>query len=262
MTSPLISRRAALGALMGLAAGARAMGPGTGFHIAQLMHEGRWDARPEGPDGLALEARSRTSIDVEPSSLALQVRDPSLFRYPFLVMCGDARFRFEADERERLRRWFSLGGMLFADNAGRTGPSTAFDGSLREELGLIFPDRGLEKVPQQHVIYRTFYVLDFPAGRAIHRTYLEGLTLDGRLAVLYSQNDVFGALDREAGDWRFDVIPGGDSQRERAIRLAVNVVMYALCLDYKDDQAHTDYLLHERRWRAAPPRVTPSGPEP
>ena len=208
---------------------------------------------------MALEIRARTSIDVE-STVPVAVRDPALLRHPFLVMCGDARFRFEADERERLRRWITAGGMLFADNSGRGGPSTAFDASVREEFEGLFPGHVFEKIPSQHVIYRSFYLLDFPAGRAIHRTSLEGPSLDGRLAVLYSHNDVFGALDREGPDWRFDVVPGGDSQRERAIRLAVNVAMYALCLDYKDDQAHTDYLLHERRWRAAPPRVTPAKP--
>ena len=29
--------------------------------------------------------------------------------------------------------------------------------------------------------------------------------------------------------------------------LGVNVVMYALCLDYKDDQVHLPYILKRRR---------------
>jgi hypothetical protein len=43
------------------------------------------------------------------------------------------------------------------------------------------------------------------------------------------------------------VIPGGDVQREMAFRFAVNVVMYALCLDYKTEQAHIDFILRTRR---------------
>ena len=42
---------------------------------------------------------------------------------------------------------------------------------------------------------------------------------------------------------------------EYAIRLAVNVGMYVLCSDYKDDQVHTDYLLHQRRWKVNPPKI-------
>jgi hypothetical protein len=42
------------------------------------------------------------------------------------------------------------------------------------------------------------------------------------------------------------VTPGGDGQRERAIRLAVNVSMYALCSNYKDDQVHAPFLMRRR----------------
>ena len=47
--------------------------------------------------------------------------------------------------------------------------------------------------------------------------------------------------------WEHEVVPGGDDQREEAFRLAINLVMYALCLDYKTEQAHIDYILRTRR---------------
>jgi hypothetical protein len=31
------------------------------------------------------------------------------------------------------------------------------------------------------------------------------------------------------------VYPGGEQQREMAVRWGINIVMYALCLDYKAD---------------------------
>ena len=43
------------------------------------------------------------------------------------------------------------------------------------------------------------------------------------------------------------MVPGGDEQREEAFRFGVNLVMYALCLDYKTEQAHIDYILRTRR---------------
>ena len=39
------------------------------------------------------------------------------------------------------------------------------------------------------------------------------------------------------------MVPGGDDQREEAFRVGVNLAMYALCLDYKTEQAHIDYIL-------------------
>jgi hypothetical protein len=43
--------------------------------------------------------------------------------------------------------------------------------------------------------------------------------------------------------------PGGEMQREWARRLAINVLMYATCTDYKADRAHVETLLRSRRWR-------------
>jgi hypothetical protein len=254
-----ISRRAWLGSLAAATATARfasALGPATHFHVAQLRYSGSWDPRTTAASVIAQEVRFRTSVDVELDRTVISATDTGLFRYPFLLMAGDGRLRFEPAERQRLRSWIEAGGVLFIDNSGRAEPSEAFDGSVRAEVEGMFPDRPLQKIPPQHVLFRTFYVLDFPAGRAIHRTYLEGLFLDERLAVIYSQNDLLGALDREPlGGWSWDVTPGGETQREKAIRLAVNAVQYSLCLDYKDDQVHTDYLLHQRRWRVSPPKI-------
>jgi hypothetical protein len=41
-------------------------------------------------------------------------------------------------------------------------------------------------------------------------------------------------------------LPDGDVQREHAIRLAVNVAMYVLCSNYKDDQVHAAFLMRRR----------------
>lgn len=233
-----------------------AIGEGSKLQVAQLKHSGNWDTRPMAGLVLAQEVRFRTSIDVQLKRHTVGALDDRLFSMPLLFMVGDGRFRFSAKERIRLRKWILAGGMLIVDNSGRSEPSESFDTSLRAEMAAIFPSRRLIKIPPQHVLYRSFYVLDFPAGRAIHRTFLEGLFIDDRLAMVYSQNDLMGALDRDRlGAWTFDVIPGGERQREKAKRLAINVMQYAMCLDYKDDQVHLDYLLRRRRWRIKPPVI-------
>jgi hypothetical protein len=43
------------------------------------------------------------------------------------------------------------------------------------------------------------------------------------------------------------VMPGGEIQREHAVRLAVNIAMYVLCSNYKDDQVHAPFLLQRGR---------------
>ena len=244
--------------MLTLARGARAIGPGSKLRIAQLKYAGNWDTRPMAALVLAQTVQFRTSIDVQLKRTVLGLDDPALFELPFAMLVGDSRFRLTPKERTNLRKWIEAGGLLVVDNNGRSAPSASFDASVRAEVAALFPGRKLVKIPPQHVLYRSFYVLDFPAGRAIHRTFLEGLFVDSRLAMVYSQNDMTGALDRDKlGAWSFDVQPGGERQREKAKRLAINMVQYAMCLDYKDDQVHLDYLLHRRRWRIKPPVIEP-----
>jgi len=58
------------------------------------------------------------------------------------------------------------------------------------------------------------------------------------------------------GAWEHEVIPGGESQREMAFRLGINLAMYALCLDYKTDQVHVPFILRRRQWQS-PEREPP-----
>ena len=231
-----------------------AIGDGSKLHIVQLQYAGNWNTRGTAASVLAQELRFRTSIDVHLKSISVSSTDKRLFELPFAMLSGSGRFRLSSREQKELRKWVQGGGFLLIDNTGRTDPSPSFDQSVRALIQSLFPNQVLQRIPPQHVVYRTFYVLDFPSGRVIRRPFLEGLFIDGRIAILYSQNDLTGALERDRlGDWLFDVEPGGEAQREKAKRLAINIVQYAMCLNYKDDQVHLDHLLHDRKWRAPSP---------
>jgi len=107
-----------------------------------------------------------------------------------------------------------------------------------------------KRLPDDHVLWKSFYILHDPPGRLLLTPAVECVERDRRLAVIYTQNDLCGALARDGfGRWEHDVVPGGDEQRERAFRFAVNVAMYALCLDYKTEQAHIDFIMRTRRVR-------------
>jgi len=49
------------------------------------------------------------------------------------------------------------------------------------------------------------------------------------------------------GGWTLPVQGGDSQQREHAIRLAINIAMYLLCSDYKDDQVHAAWLMRHRQ---------------
>jgi hypothetical protein len=245
----MVSRRTLLALPLFLAARrALAFGEQARLTFAQVRHAGRWDPRPDGLARLAWEISKRTSIETSPAVKALGLADPDLFRYPFAVLSSDQGFPAPADnEVAELRRYLSYGGFLFVDDASATRGG-AFEQLARQLVSRVVPGAQLSRVPREHVLYKSFYLLDGPSGRVASSPDLEGLELGGRLAVLYSGNDLVGALARDSlGSWEFEVTPGGELQREKSIRLGVNVAMYALCLDYKEDQVHIPFIMKRRR---------------
>lgn len=199
------------------------------------------------------EVRLRTSVAVANQVVALRPEDANLFRFPLLYWSGDRDPPPLSDVAvARLRQHLSTGGTLIVDNAGRAEASAAFDAGVRRELLRIFP-QSLQKVPAGHVIFRSFYRLEQALGRRADSKDLEGLRVGSHYAVVLTRNDLGGALARQGlGGYAQAVVPGGEAQREQAIRLAINLLLYALNLDYKDDHTHVNHLLRQRRG-AAPP---------
>jgi hypothetical protein len=253
------SRREFLATAAGAAAGlallprrALALGDGDKFQIGAIAYAGgNWQPRPTALRRILWEIDKRTSIDVKLDPAEVHLAGPELFRHPFLYLAGDRAFPpFPDGEVTRLRRHLQAGGFLLVDSA-EGHPGAGFDQSVRALAARLFPKEPLAQVSEDHVIYKSFYLLHAPEGRVLAVPYLEAITHDGRAAVVYCQNDLGGAWARdEFGQWEHEVFPGGDAQREHAFRLGINLAMYATCLDYKTDQVHVPFILRRRRWQS------------
>jgi hypothetical protein len=62
--------------------------------------------------------------------------------------------------------------------------------------------------------------------------------------VIVGANDWAGgwAIDRD-GQPLYACVPGGEQQRETALRFGINLVMYVLTGNYKSDQVHVPAIL-------------------
>ena len=231
---------------------ALALGDGDKFQVAQIAYDGgSWRPRPSALRRMLWEIDKRTSIDVKLEPVEVRLGAPELFRYPFLYLSGDRALpAFSEEDVVQLRRNLQAGGLLLVDSAeGR--PGGPFDRSVRALVARVFPREPLEKLADDHVLYKSFYLLHAPAGRVLALPYMEAVTHDGRAALLYCQNDLGGAWARdEFGQWEHEVFPGGEQQREMSFRMAINLAMYATCLDYKTDQVHVPFILRRRKWQA------------
>jgi hypothetical protein len=230
-----------------------ALGDHSKFTIAQLsVTGGNWDPRPTALRRLLWEVDKRTSVDTALESVQVKLEAEKLHQTPFLCLAGDRAFAMPSEkELSTLRRFLTFGGFLLVDSAeGRVGGD--FDASVRRLVDELFPRpaKGLEPLPADHVVYKSFYLIEHAVGRLDLAPQLEGLTHDGRAAIVYSQNDLLGAWARDNyGTWENECYPGGERQREMAFRMGVNLVMYALCLDYKTDQVHVPFIMKRRRWK-------------
>lgn len=221
------------------------------IQIARLRYQGGNDnPRPTAIRRLLQEVDKRTSIEVDTDVPAIFARREELFKYPLIMMSGDASFEpFSQESIADLRTYLAAGGFLFIDsNEGLSdGP---FLTAVRRELQRIYPDQPLSTLPRDHAVHQSFYLIDRPLGRIDISGNFQAIFDGERAAVLVNSNDLLGALARDTfGNWEFDVSPGGERQREMALRLGINLVIYALTVDYKKDQVHIPFILHRRRWR-------------
>lgn len=232
--------------------GARAIGPGSKFRFGQLQLGSSWNPRPSALRRLGWEVEKRTSIAVELAPAVVTPTSEHLHQNPFLYLAGQRDLELpSAQGIEALRRFLTFGGFLLIDSAEGTTDG-AFDGSVRKLMTAIFPSpaRGLEVVPSDHVVYKSFYLLDKPLGRLAIAPAMEAVYRDNRIVAAYVANDLGGAWARDDfGNHDFPCEPGGERQRELSYRMGVNLVMYALCLDYKADQVHVPFIMKRRRWK-------------
>jgi len=225
-----------------LAPQARALGPGSGVDIRRVVVGDDVGASNKAPERLAWEIRKRTSIEtlLEPTTVRLD--DASVFRTPLLYWSGDRAFA-PLGERELtgLRRFVEYGGFLIIDDAA--SEAGGFEASVRRELARAFPTERLERLPAAHTIFRSFYLLE-------GADTLDALVHAGRVAIVYARRDLGSAwIAGQFGESSAAADSVGSEEREFALRLGVNLVMYALCLDYKDDQVHAPFILRRRAGR-------------
>jgi hypothetical protein len=232
---------------------AEAIGPASKFRLGhlQLGPGNTWNPRPSALKKLSWEIEKRTSIDVADPIVVTPTSD-TLHETPFLYLTGERAIELPSNAGiEALRRFLTFGGFLLIDSAeGST--DGAYAGSVRKLISAIFPPpaKSLEIISTDHVVYKSFYLLDKPLGRLAIAPAMEGVLRDGRLVCAYIPNDLGGAWARDDfGNYDFPCEPGGEKQRELSFRLGVNLVLYTLCLDYKADQVHVPFIMKRRRWK-------------
>ncbi|HEU4364848.1 MAG TPA: DUF4159 domain-containing protein, partial [Candidatus Krumholzibacteria bacterium] len=193
-----------------------------GVRIARLKYGGGgdWYADPSSIPNWLAEFERRTGVRTFKEEKVVTLTDENLRAFPFLYMTGHGTVKLTRDERDALRAYLEDGGFLYAnDNYG-------LNSSFRAMVKDVFPERSLEEISSDHPIFHCFY--DLPGLPKIHEhdgkpPQAFGVTIDGRLVIFYSYESDIGDGLEDA-----DVHKDPPAKRELAMKMAVNVLMYAL----------------------------------
>jgi hypothetical protein len=206
-----------------------------------------------------VNANTNIKVDMNVEGGGIQLTDAILFKSPVIFLLGHTgeistgsglihhweynssygqRIRVSSHltdiERERLREYLvQKGGILVVDawprlNAIPEGAAEyPWSVRMKRELEGILPEYRFERIPNEHELYRSYYVLNGPpqwklcANYYKSSPYLEGIFINGRLAVIYSENGYSASMSEFSKYW-------GESPLPSIFRLMTNVVVYGL----------------------------------
>ena len=214
--------------------------------------------------GLSDTLFQRTSIEpAAPIAVNLETDELSFFPFLYWPITPDQP-QPSQEAYGRLNTYLRGGGMILFDtrdaDIGGFG-SGSVNGRKLQQLARPLDVPPLEPIPADHVLTRTFYLLqDFPGRHTSRDVWVEAAPADAQTVegmpfrnlndnvtpVVIGGNDWAAAWAVDSGGNRmFPVGRGyaGERQREIALRFGVNLMMHVLTGNYKSDQVHVPALL-------------------
>jgi Domain of unknown function (DUF4159) len=190
--------------------------------VARLKYTGNWDPEPGGWRRLAAVMHNHDKVDVDVQTVTLgdgslikpaakpSIKPPNPNAFNVAHMTGTVKFDLTTAQADELKKFVTTGGTLVIDAAGGSSEfATSAEAMLQKVFGSaansleedlkpedpIFHMAGVDAGP---IEYRTFarQVL----GHDIHSAHLRGITIGGRLAVIYSREDLSEGLVGEPID--------------------------------------------------------------
>ncbi|MCB9957128.1 MAG: DUF4159 domain-containing protein [Rhodospirillaceae bacterium] len=231
-----------------------ALAMSTETHLAYVMTgDPEVDSVSEaGLNGLTQVLRLRTAAEPV-GAVGVDLETDELAFFPFLYWpMTEGQEPPSPAAVARLETYLQTGGTIVFDTRdGPLGQGGGLGGAGQQALrsvtaGMDVPP--LVPVPPDHVLTRAFYLLqDFPGrfdGGDVWVEDTDTSVNDGVASIIVGSNDWAAAWAMDAaGRPVMPVIPGGDLQREMALRFGVNLVMYALTGNYKADQVHLPAII-------------------
>ena len=200
------------------------------FFFTRLQYEsGDWDADQRMPSNLLNSLVEYTTLPVDPRENIIPLASNEIFKCPFCYLTGHKLVQFTADERTNFERYIMNGGFVFVDDCNHDIDGL-FAKSFERQMGEIFGQDALKKIPNNHALYSCFFHFDDGPpttsqelngwGDDLVHDYLKAIEVNNRIGVLYSNKDYGCEWDYDFRNKRWYKIDN--------TRFGVNIIMYAL----------------------------------
>ena len=195
--------------------------------IAQISHDGDWDPTPHALPNLMKHIQANTTLDVQFKREIVDLGAVYVSKHPVLYMTGLRNFELTKAQVTRLRSYLGNGGVLIADSAaGRAG----FDSAFRREIKRVLPKGQFKALPTNSPVYQMptkIRAVDYTSlvkarNPSLNAPSLQGITIDGQLAVIYSPLSMSNGWEQLTYSYNRGY---ADSD---SLRLGVNIFAYAL----------------------------------
>jgi len=195
-----------------------------------LQYEsGDWDTDQRMPSNVLNSIVEYTTIDVDAVENIVPLGSDELFENPFCYLSGHKLVQFTKKEKENFEKYVNNGGFVFVDDCNHDIDGL-FAKSFERQMEDIFGSKALKKIPNNHLLYRSFFEFEKGPpttsqelngwGDDIVHDYLKAIELNNRIGVLYSNKDYGCEWDYDFRNKRWYKIDN--------TRFAVNIIMYAL----------------------------------
>jgi hypothetical protein len=199
------------------------------FRVGQVIHAGPWKTRTAAFPMLLSELNKSTGAQVSFDLRDVALTDAAIFEMPFLFLTGTTDFSLSEQERANLRKFLNNGGVLFVEaGEGRS----SFDQAFRQEIAQVLPGKQLVPLPPNHEIFHQPKIVEVVKARPAlaakngNQTdiapVLQGIDLNGSLAVIYSPYDCSAGWERAIAPYAIGYEP------KDATALGLNVLYYAV----------------------------------
>ena len=200
------------------------------FTFTRLKYRsGDWNTDQRMPANILNSLIEYTTIDINTEERVIDLSSNDIFQSPFCYLSGHKLVQFDSKEAANFKTYVQNGGFVFVDDCNHDIDGL-FAKSFEAQMASTFGAGALKKIPNTHPLYRSFFTFEKGPpittfelngwGDDLVHDYLKAITINGRIAVLYSNKDYGCEWDYDFRNKRF--------LAEDNTKFGVNIVMYAM----------------------------------